>query len=164
MSVVEDHKFEEEDDILGQIDWDNLCDADNIFFDQQPPSLADSSSKSPHDDFSNPSPDSASSWIGEIEHMLMNDEDDFVDPQAQSQSSEDNFMAGLLVDSPADFSTAHERQQGEEEGEKAKEEEKKKKQFDDGAVDKSDVQVPDDPISKKHRRYFQFPFLSGFTR
>ncbi|ESQ33285.1 hypothetical protein EUTSA_v10004635mg [Eutrema salsugineum] len=86
--------------------FDILLD-DDLFFDFDPsivtePPIAD--------DFIRSSPDSANSWIGEIESQLMNDEqENFLELDQQSVSE---FLADIFVDyptsesSPVEFSTA----------------------------------------------------------
>ena len=75
-----------------------------------------------------------SSWIGEIEKVLM--EDDHFDDRVEGQPVSDDFLADLLVDSPSSGS-------GEA--------------IDDAAFHKqSQTHISidnDDPVAKKQRRY-----------
>ncbi|CAK7345955.1 unnamed protein product [Dovyalis caffra] len=145
----------EEDDVLGQIDWDNLFDglpdSDNNIFELEPPLTADSQ---PIDDSSKPSsPVKMSSWIGDIETLLMQDDDDKVDQLENCNA----FLEDILVDSPSahesggelldastdkDFTSSDDADGGP-------------KEKDDGAEEKNnndEEEDPDDSVSKKRRR------------
>jgi hypothetical protein len=74
---MEDPDFPEDEDFIGRIDWgslfDELPEGTNSLFPIESPVLTDSSSA---EALSNPSPGPVSSWIGEIETILMKDDDD----------------------------------------------------------------------------------------
>lgn len=102
--------------------------------------------------FANPSPDSVSSWIGEVEHLLMKDDDDDADDEPNPQFCSD-FLSNILLDSPAASSPDDKNSVASEDG---------------GGHEVENVQVPDvndgknnenenngeeeDPSSKKQRR------------
>lgn len=94
---MEDLQFSE-DDIIGQIDWNDFFDgfpeATNAL-EMEPPITGESTSP---EALSNSSPDSISSWINEIENALMNDDEDkgFSLP---GDDCCDSFLADVLVDS-----------------------------------------------------------------
>ncbi|XP_021283978.1 bZIP transcription factor 60 [Herrania umbratica] len=89
---------------IGEINWDTLfleldsSDFANIFENSsdEPQPVTQ-----PLEPLSTPSPDGdavVSSWVGEIERVLM--EDDHFDKEVQTQSVSDDFLADVLVDSP----------------------------------------------------------------
>ncbi|WCJ44779.1 bZIP transcription factor 60 [Euphorbia peplus] len=151
---MEDTEFQE-DDILGQLDFDSVgeLDLDNLFdgsstdgSNSNPPE----SSPSP-DNVVNPSPDSVSSWIGQVENMLMMDDDAGEDDRGFS----DEFLAGIFVDSPpgvssevVDVCTDKETSGSDIGG--VSEAEKVVNGGDDD--DEKDSVDPDDPVTKKQRR------------
>lgn len=111
--------------------------------------------------FSNPSPDgSVSSWIGEIESMLMNDNDDNSELKPNQQSLDD-FFADVFVDQPspasgAELPTDKDQNGSDESGNLSPAEEKV---LDEPEVNNSDKSYndanndnADDTISKKRRR------------
>ncbi|KAJ4830912.1 hypothetical protein Tsubulata_039033 [Turnera subulata] len=163
MVLEGDHQFGEEDDVVAQINWDNLLDGlpdcDGIFDSDPSPFIENGS---------NSSPDSVSSWIGEIENMLMKD-DDGGDLNSQlDQQACTEFLAEILADSPVDASgevvdASTEKDSSDSENcgggaasPEAEEEEEKEKATvaDHGTVaaDEDDTEDPDDPVSKKRRR------------
>ncbi|KAF9683287.1 hypothetical protein SADUNF_Sadunf05G0197200 [Salix dunnii] len=149
-------KFLQGDDVPGQIDWDNLLDGlpfpDNIF-ELEPPLTT---CLQPIDDSSNslsPANDKVSSWIGEIETLLMKDDDDKVD---QLDNCSD-FLADILVDSPA----AHESRgevldaSTDKDSTSSDDADGGPKEKDDGEEEKNkdnEEEDPDDIVSKKRRR------------
>uniref|UniRef100_A0A2C9TZE2 BZIP domain-containing protein n=1 Tax=Manihot esculenta TaxID=3983 RepID=A0A2C9TZE2_MANES len=157
---MEDPEFQE-DDILLKLDFDDLgrLDWDNLFTglpEASPPSLQASSSPA---NFCNSSPDSVSSWIGQLENILMKDDDNSVAVEPTQQLSND-FLADILVDSPpavsaevVDAATNRDSSASDNGIGSASEREKdRKKVVDDGAEVRSDGQDPQDPSSKKRRR------------
>ncbi|KAJ8772504.1 hypothetical protein K2173_027681 [Erythroxylum novogranatense] len=120
MSGSDDNQFGS-DDILDQIDWDNLfldgCDLDTHF-------VSDASAAA--ENFPAPSPDSVTSWVGEIENILM--KDDF----EGDGCSEDLgiFLADVLVDTPESVSADQVRICSDHGSEKKKSE----KMNDDGSA------------------------------
>lgn len=79
---------------------------EDFFFDFDPSVFTESP---PAEDFTRSSPGSASSWIGEIESQLMNDDNheqqNFLELDQQSVS---DFLADILVDYPtSDSATAN---------------------------------------------------------
>ncbi|XP_065882163.1 bZIP transcription factor 60 [Euphorbia lathyris] len=155
---MEDTDFEE-DDILGQIDFDSLehLDFENLFdgsTDISPSVVPESSCL---ENLSNPSPDSVSSWIGEVENMLMMDDD----AGEHSQHFADDFLADLLVDSPpgvsgdvvVDTCTDKETSSSDNgDGGVSLTGKEREKVVNDGADVEKDSEDADDPISKKQRR------------
>lgn len=158
---MEDIDFQEDDilrqvnfDELGQLDWDNLF---TELHHDSPPFLMESSSPS---NLCDSSPDSMSSRIGKIENMLMKDDDwTAVEP---TQQFSDDFLADILVDSPANGSaevadastdkdsTASDNGIGN--GGASDTEKEREMIADDGDEAKNDGGDADDPISKKQRR------------
>lgn len=133
------------------IDWNNL--------------LTELTDPSTAEIFSNPSPDgSVSPWIGDIESMLMNDNDDNSELKPNQQSLDD-FFADVFVDQPSPASGAEvielptdKDQSGADESGNASPAEEKV--LDEPEVNNSDRNYndtdndnADDPISKKRRRY-----------
>lgn len=90
----------------GIIDWEQMFselpeDLEVLIGD--PPLVSDS----PPDVLSDSSPDSVSSWIGEIENLLMRDDNDEVVVEHNQDFGED-FLAGFVLDHPADaYADAH---------------------------------------------------------
>lgn len=132
------------------IDWNNL--------------LTELTDPSTAEIFSNPSPDgSVSPWIGDIESMLMNDNDDNSELNPNQQSLDD-FFADVFVDQPSPASGAEvielptdKDQSGADESGNASPAEEKV--LDEPEVNNSDRNYndtdndnADDPISKKRRR------------
>ncbi|KDP36730.1 hypothetical protein JCGZ_08021 [Jatropha curcas] len=155
---MEDTEFQEGDifrlvnfDDLEQLDWDNL-------FTGLPDGLPSLPTKSPPPiDVFNSSPDSVSSWIGQLENVLMEDDDDWA-AEPSLQISE-NFFADILVDSPpgsaevADASTDKDSAASDHGNSGASETEKESEKIvPDRAEVKNDDEDPDDHISKKLRR------------
>lgn len=132
-------------DMTGEINWDTLFldfdfpDFENI--------LENSSSETetvtqppPPQPLSTPSPDDnavVSSCIGEIEKVLMEDDDPFDDDGVEIQPVSDDFFADILVDSPVSGSG----------GEVTDDAGSPKQNNTDTHIDN------DDPVSKKQRRY-----------
>ncbi|XP_062164378.1 bZIP transcription factor 60 [Alnus glutinosa] len=102
---MEDPDFPEDEDFIGRIDWgslfDELPEGTNSLFPIESPVLTDSSSA---EALSNPSPGPVSSWIGEIETILMKDDDDEKVSAEPSKEFCDNFLADVLLDSPGEVS------------------------------------------------------------
>lgn len=128
---MEDLEFLD-DDLLKIIDFDNLFD--------------DSFDSSSPDIFSNPSPGSVSPWIGEIETMLMKDNDEGLEPNQQFL---DDFVSDILIDSPASGGEAADLPTDKEAALE------KDKLLDTPPIENvnSHTAEPDDPIAKKRRRY-----------
>lgn len=90
----------------GIIDWEQMFselpeDLEVLIGD--PPLVSDS----PPDVLWDSSPDSVSSWIGEIENLLMRDDNDEVVVEHNQDFGED-FLAGFVLDHPADaYADAH---------------------------------------------------------
>ncbi|ESR48715.1 bZIP transcription factor 60 [Citrus sinensis] len=133
-----------------EFDWNNL--------------LTELTDPSTAEIFSNPSPDgSVSPWIGDIESMLMNDNDDNSELEPNQQSLDD-FFADVFVDQPSPASGAEvielptdKDQNGADESGNASPAEEKV--LDEPEVNNSDKNYndtdndnADDPISKKRRR------------
>ncbi|PQQ19199.1 bZIP transcription factor 60 [Prunus yedoensis var. nudiflora] len=152
--------LESENDIIGEIDWDILFDGPNTLEDvlelENPVVTAtNSSSPSPspsstvEDAPSNSSPD----WIGEIETILMKD-DDVNGNQVDSDSVEptnaeyyEKFLADILVNSPSTDADSNASADSE------KEKLDRSPLNDDDDDDAADADAgADDPISKKRRR------------
>lgn len=151
--------LDSENDIIGEIDWDILFDGSNTLEDvlelENPVVTAtDSSTPSPspsstvEDAPSNSSPD----WIGEIETILMKD-DDVNGNQVDSDSGEptngeyyEKFLADILVNSPSTDADSNASADSE------KEKLDRSPLNDDDDDDAADADA-DDPISKKRRRY-----------
>ncbi|XP_057975606.1 bZIP transcription factor 60 [Malania oleifera] len=96
---------EEEHDL----DWEHVFDTApevmaDLFGDNSLPPSSDLSLEASGDVIcANSSPDSLSSWIGEIEHLLMKDDDDCNGVLIESNPQFCNdFLADILLDSPAD--------------------------------------------------------------
>lgn len=134
-----------------EFDWNNL--------------LTELTDPSTAEIFSNPSPDgSVSPWIGDIESMLMNDNDDNSELKLNQQSLDD-FFADVFVDQPSPASGAEvielptdKDQNGADESGNASPAEENV--LDEPEVNNSDRNYndtdndnADDPISKKRRRY-----------
>lgn len=135
------------------IDWEDVFDEIPEMMDLfqvDPPLVTDSSSS---DAFSNPSPDSVPSWIGQIEHMLMKDDDDKVDVHSSHEFCND-FLSDIFVDFPAD-------QSGDLDASDDKNSNSNVSDGDGGcpenenidAAEVNDKGQDDDPISKKRKRY-----------
>lgn len=105
------------------------------------------------------SPDSANSWIGDIESLLMNDEDNqnFLELDQQSVSE---FLADIFVDdptgSPIDLVTG----KVDDDGVKEKAEFSVEKKWNDSGSENQDeakveieISGDDDAMAKKRRRY-----------
>ncbi|KAJ6680844.1 BASIC-LEUCINE ZIPPER TRANSCRIPTION FACTOR F-RELATED [Salix koriyanagi] len=147
-------KFLEGDDVPGQIDWDNFLDglpfSDNIF-ELEPPSTT---YLQPIEDSSNSlSPAEVSSWIGEIETLLMKDDDDKVDQLDDCNA----FLADILVDSPAAHESGGEVLDASTDKDSTSSDDADggPKEKDDGAEEKNknnEEEDPDDTVSKKRRR------------
>ncbi|KAH9759807.1 bZIP transcription factor 60 [Citrus sinensis] len=133
-----------------EFDWNNL--------------LTELTDPSTAEIFSNPSPDgSVSPWIGDIESMLMNDNDDNSELKLNQQSLDD-FFADVFVDQPSPASGAEvielptdKDQNGADESGNASPAEENV--LDEPEVNNSDKNYndtdndnADDPISKKRRR------------
>ncbi|XP_050235431.1 bZIP transcription factor 60 [Mercurialis annua] len=138
-----------EDDIFKQVNFDDLGEIDwGCIFDELP-SLATESSSSPEDVLTSSS-DSLSTWIGQVESMLMNDNDNLEAADAEPPNQNcDEFLADLSVADDAHVALLHKDSsvsdgpyETDKEGEKI---------VDDGKVD-NDSEDPDGPISKKLRR------------
>lgn len=99
---MEDLEFSE-DGIIGHIDWINFFDELPAALEMEPPIVLGESPSA--ETLSNLSPDSISSWINEIENVLMQDDEDkgFSLP---SDDCCDTFLAHVLVDSHAGASGA----------------------------------------------------------
>ncbi|KAE8057461.1 hypothetical protein FH972_014151 [Carpinus fangiana] len=100
---MEDPEFLENEDVIGRIDWESLFqEGMNSLFPVESPVLTDSLSA---EDLSNPSAGPVSSWIGEIETILMKDDDDdekvVVEPTKEFC---DSFLEEVLLDSPGEVS------------------------------------------------------------
>lgn len=147
---MEEQKFlEEDDDIVGRINFDGLFDElleDTNIFSIEPPVFDESSSA-----FSDPSRDSFSSWIEEIETMLMKDDDGECDAMEPSKDFCDNFLADIIVGkSPREGSSEADKdspcvsdgRSGNWDKEKTNDD-----NHDDGQVD------ADNSLFKKRRRY-----------
>ena len=123
---------------MEEINWDSM------FLELDFPHLgnileneSESVTQPPPQPLSNQNPDEepvVSSWIGEIEKVLM--DDDHFDDRIETQPVSDDFLADLLVDSPSSGS-------GEA--------------IDDAAFHKQSqthINIDnDDPVAKKQRRY-----------
>lgn len=150
--------LDSENDIIGEIDWDFLFDGSNILEDvlelENPvvtatgsPSPSPSPSSTVEDAPSNSSPD----WIGEIETILMKDDDvngnqvvpDSVEPTTAEYY--EKFLADILVDSPS--TDAGSNASADSEKEKLD-----RSPLNDDDDDDDDTADADDPISKKRRR------------
>ncbi|KAJ9166991.1 hypothetical protein P3X46_021678 [Hevea brasiliensis] len=157
---MEDTEFQDDDilrkfnfDDLGQLDWENLFTG---LSNASPPLLPESSSPA---HFCNSSPDPLSSWMGQLENILMKDDDYSVAVEPIQQFSNE-FLADILVDSPpvvsaevVDAATDKDSSASDNGTGSASETEKdRKKVVDDGVEVKSDGEDHDDPISKKRRR------------
>ncbi|GLT74032.1 hypothetical protein SLA2020_458530 [Shorea laevis] len=93
---MEAHEFVDDDDIVWQIDWNDLPDFTGILEEQAPAALTVSP---PNQGFSNPSPDSVCSWIGEVENLLMNDDAEEAGLQPDTYIYDD-FLLDIPVHSP----------------------------------------------------------------
>lgn len=152
---MEDPYYPEDEDVIGRIDWeslfvvfDELPEGTNSLFPIESPVLTDSSSA---EALSNPSSGPVPSMIGEIETILMKDDDDENVAVEPSKEFCDSFLADVLLGSP-----------GEVSGEVDKE---SSTVSDDGNGDWGKENVlnndndgqsqddADDPLSKKRRRY-----------
>jgi hypothetical protein len=148
-------EFLEGDDVLGQIDWDNLLDglpdSDSIF-ELEPPLTT---YLQPINDSSNSSsPATVSSWIGEVETLLMKDDDDKVDQLENCNA----FLADILVDSPSAHESGGEVLDASTDKDSTSSDDVDggPKEKDDGAEEKNnndEEEDPDDIVSKKRRRY-----------
>lgn len=113
--MEEELEFLEADDV---IDWSSLLDelpegANTLDWETEAPILNDSSSSSSSsssslplaaaatDSPSNHSPDPISSWIGQIETLLMKEDDADDANKVASEPPANDFLADILVDSPA---------------------------------------------------------------
>ncbi|KAG2693042.1 hypothetical protein I3760_08G080300 [Carya illinoinensis] len=146
-----DAKFlEDDDDIVGRINFDGLFDelpeGTNLFSIE--PTVFDESSSA--EAFTDPSRDSFSSWIDEIETMLMKDDDGEYGSVEPNKKFCDNFLADIIVDkSPREGSSEADEDSpcvsddgsGHLDKEKTNED-----NHGDGQVD------TDNPLSKKRRR------------
>lgn len=147
-------------DVIGEIDWDFVFqDANglNVLDELENPAVtatgaspSSSSSSTVEDAPSNPSPGSIDSWIGEVENMLMKDDDgNKVASEEPPKDYYENFLADVLVDSPSTESPTDvdSNSNGCADSEKEKA---------DGSPHNDDTDADadaDDPVSKKRRRY-----------
>lgn len=148
---MEDPEFLVEDDIIGRINFDGFFDefpdGTNIFSIELPVFTESSSA----DAFLNPSPDSGSSWIDDIETLLMKDDDDRIVAEEPTKEFCDSFLADIIVDdSPGEESSGADKDSsdcsdhGNGNCDKVK---FSKDKHGDGQDD------ADDPLSKKRKRY-----------
>lgn len=142
---MEDLEFPGDEDIIGRINFDNffdeLAESANLF------SMDDSSANT----LSNPSQDSVSSWIGEIETLLMKDDDEGAVAVKPNMELCDSFLAGILVDkSPEDVSCELEKDSSTSSDAGNSNSDKEKVNNDD---DGHGQNYADDPLSKKRKRY-----------
>jgi len=99
---MEDPEFLENEDVIGRIDWESLFpEGVNSLFPVESPVLTDSLSA---EDLSNPSAGPVSSWIGEIETILMKDDDDEKVAVEPTKEFCDSFLEEVLLDSPGEVS------------------------------------------------------------
>ncbi|KAF8409866.1 hypothetical protein HHK36_002384 [Tetracentron sinense] len=146
----------QEVDIINQIDWENLLDnipEDLNLFADDLPLVTDSPVDDSTKQFSNPSPDSVSSWIGEIEQLLMEEDDKEVKVNPDFC---DEFFSDLFIDVPVDPS-GEARVSNDviswnpESNDSDNSQEKEKSDVSDvknGGEDEDE----DDPVSKKRKR------------
>ncbi|XP_038716365.1 bZIP transcription factor 60-like [Tripterygium wilfordii] len=144
---MENTEFLVDDDVSALIDWDILDESPDfahIFATGAPASAVPSAV---HESSEN-SPDSAvSTWLGEMENLLMKDDDDSA-ADLDFHSCED-FVADILFDSNSrelcDVSTDKESSGSESE-------KKEKQDTVDGSDVNGDDEDADDPVTKKRRR------------
>lgn len=159
MELEGDVGFLDENDIIGEIDWDFLFDGSNILEDvlelENPVVTATgSSSPSPSSTVEDAPSDSSPDWIGEIETILMKDDDvngnQVVPDSVEPTNAEyyEKFLADVLVDSPSTDAGSN----ASADSEKEKLDRSPLNDDDDDDDDAADADA-DDPISKKRRRY-----------
>ena len=111
-------------------------------------------------DFIRSSPDSANSWIGDIESQLMNDEDNQNCLELDQQSVSE-FLADIFVDDPTadsvtgkvdDVPTEGSDDAGKEKAVEKKRNDAGSENLDEAKVE-SEISGDDDAIAKKRRRY-----------
>ncbi|KAK3028992.1 hypothetical protein RJ639_038195 [Escallonia herrerae] len=91
-----------DDDVMDQIDWDQLFTADPTLLDfvPEPALFSDASPDLPAGEFSNPSPDSVSLSVDQIEQLLM--KDDETEGGVMDQQLSGDFLLDVLLDSPVE--------------------------------------------------------------
>lgn len=143
-----------DDDIMDQIDLEYLFDSSpedlNVELDPSVPS--DTLHKPSLKESSNPSPDSVTLTIDEIEQLLMKDDgngSDTADLDLPYHDFPNDFLSGVLLDSPVDCNET-----GEVLDDAVRDKAKDNNNDDGGAED------IDDPISKKRRRCLLIKFFS----
>ncbi|KAL6180781.1 hypothetical protein ACLB2K_047440 [Fragaria x ananassa] len=147
-------------DVIGEIDWDfvfedangldSLQELDNAAVTAVPGASPSSSSSSTVEDApANAETGSMDTWIGEVENILMKDDDGSkVASEEPPKEYYDNFLADMLVDSPSTESPTDvdSNSNGSAESEKEKS---------GGSPINNDTYADadaDDPVSKKRRR------------
>ncbi|XP_062025884.1 bZIP transcription factor 60 [Rosa rugosa] len=148
-------------DVIGEIDWDFVFDDAkglDLLQELENPAVtaatgaspSSSSSSTVEDAPDNPETGSIDTWIGEVEDMLMKDDDVSKVEASEEPPKEyyENFLADVLVDSPSTESPADvdSNSNGCAESEKEKT---------DGSPLNNDTDADadaDDPVSKKRRR------------
>ncbi|KAJ6999080.1 bZIP transcription factor 60 [Populus alba] len=147
-------EFLEGDDVLEQINWDNLLDglpdSDSIF-ELEPPLTTDL--QLINDSSNSSSPATVSSWIGEVETLLMKDDDDKVDQLENCNA----FLADILVGSPSAHESGGEVLDASTDKDSTSSDDADggPKEKDGGAEEKNnndEEEDPDDIVSKKRRR------------
>lgn len=149
---MEDPDFLGDADVIGIIDWgslfDELPEGTNSLFPVESPVLTDSSSV---EDLSNPSAGPVSSWIDEVETILMNDDDDEKVAVEPTKEFCDSFLAEVLLDSPGEVSGEVDKDSStaSDDGNGDWGKENVLNNDNDGQSQDDD----DDPLSKKRKRY-----------
>lgn len=146
-------EFLEYDDV---IDWSNLFhelpegasildwETEASILNHSSPLLSSSSSSSSPPLAADHSPDSLSTWIGEIETLLMKEDDADADDdyKVASESPANDFLADVLVNSPAQASDDHNLGLSTD-----------KEELEVAPLLNDSEDADDDHLSKKRRRY-----------
>uniref|UniRef100_A0A5B7AY99 Putative bZIP transcription factor 18 n=1 Tax=Davidia involucrata TaxID=16924 RepID=A0A5B7AY99_DAVIN len=143
-----------DNEIMEPIDWghmfDNIPEDLNFFdFEVDHPSLL--SADGSVNEFSNPSPDSVSLSIGDIEHLLM--KDDHYDEGIAEQPNLDlsnNFLSDILLDSPVESDPSGDEVVDASDGKNSSASEEGK--FDIVSLKENINEAGSDPINKKRKR------------
>ncbi|KAG7971350.1 hypothetical protein I3843_07G129600 [Carya illinoinensis] len=147
---MEDPGFLVEDDIIGRINFDGLFDefpdGKNLFSVELPVFTESSSAEA----YLNPSPDSGSSWIDEIETLLMKEDDDRIVEVEPTKEFCDSFLADIIVDnSPGEGSSGPDKDSSDSSDDGNGNCDKAKFSNDNHGDGQDDA---DDPLSKKRKR------------
>lgn len=133
-----------EDEFIDQIDWESL------FHDMPEDMNLLGPDNSPASDvfveFPNTSPDFVDSWIGDVEHFLMTDDDHDSTESDVNQESIDDFLSHIIIGSSADGSGEF----SDDKDSNVSDENQKKRSASEA---KNDEEDGDDPETKKRKRY-----------